>query len=107
MLADTAGCPATTLATVFYRDYTGQTLPPPGTTLVLDEAGMAATDDLDTLVALADRHGWRLECVGDPEQLPAVGRGGMFAAGSSPSRLLQRRSRRPLTCGFRSRVGEI
>ncbi|MGI8806889.1 MAG: ATP-dependent DNA helicase [Acidimicrobiales bacterium] len=52
---------------------------PAGTTLILDEAGMAATEDLARLVALADRHRWRLVCVGDPAQLPAVGRGGMFA----------------------------
>lgn len=51
----------------------------PGTTLVLDEAGMASTDDLARLVALADAYDWRLVCVGDPAQLPAVGRGGMFA----------------------------
>ena len=31
------------------------------------------------MVDLADRHHWRLVCVGDPAQLPAVGRGGMFA----------------------------
>ncbi|CAN5720432.1 hypothetical protein BH20ACT2_BH20ACT2_19970 [soil metagenome] len=79
VLGDTAGCPATTLATVLYRDRTGQDLPAAGTTVVLDEAGMAATDDLATLVTLTERHGWRLICVGDPEQLPAVGRGGMFA----------------------------
>lgn len=52
---------------------------PPETTLILDEAGMASTDDLSRLVALADRNRWRLVCVGDPAQLPAVGRGGMFA----------------------------
>ena len=52
---------------------------PPGTTLILDEAGMASTDDLARMTALADRHDWRVVCVGDPAQLPAVGRGGMFA----------------------------
>jgi conjugative relaxase-like TrwC/TraI family protein len=51
---------------------------PHGTTVVVDEAGMVATDDLAALVSIADRHGWRLVCVGDPDQLPAVGRGGMF-----------------------------
>lgn len=30
------------------------------------------------LVGLVERHRWRLVCVGDPAQLPAVGRGGMF-----------------------------
>jgi hypothetical protein len=47
--------------------------------VVLDEAGMASTDDLDRLVRLVRTRGWRLVCVGDPDQLPAVGRGGMFA----------------------------
>ncbi|MGI8808231.1 MAG: MobF family relaxase, partial [Acidimicrobiales bacterium] len=51
---------------------------PAGTSVVLDEAGMAGTDDLDALVGLVERQGWRLVCVGDPAQLPAVGRGGMF-----------------------------
>ena len=40
---------------------------------------MASTEDLDALVALVERHRWRLVCVGDPAQLPAVGRSGMFA----------------------------
>jgi len=40
---------------------------------------MAGTDDLHALVALVERHHWRLVCVGDPAQLPAVGRGGVFA----------------------------
>src|SRR5439155_706161 len=71
-----AGCEAMTLAKLL----DGATpMPPAGTTMLLDEAGMASTDDLDRLVALGTRHGWRLVCVGDPHQLPAVGRGGMFA----------------------------
>lgn len=40
---------------------------------------MAATDDLARLVDLVCRNGWRLVAVGDPAQLPAVGRGGVFA----------------------------
>ncbi|HUR22277.1 MAG TPA: AAA family ATPase [Acidimicrobiales bacterium] len=44
----------------------------------MDESGMAGTDELDALVGLVERHRWRLVCVGDPAQLPAVGRGGMF-----------------------------
>jgi conjugative relaxase-like TrwC/TraI family protein len=50
-----------------------------GTTVVLDEAAMVRTDDLAALVDLVERHGWRLVAVGDPAQLPAVGRGGVFA----------------------------
>ena len=76
--------PATTLAKLLYEHGRPEGPPPewqlrPGTTIVLDEAGMASTEDLARLVDLADRHHWRLVCVGDPAQLPAVGRGGMFA----------------------------
>ncbi|HEX2701767.1 MAG TPA: AAA family ATPase [Acidimicrobiales bacterium] len=78
LVAET-GWPATTLAKLLSdAGRPGYRPPPAGTTVVLDEAGMAATDDLDALVGLLDRHRWRLVCVGDPAQLPAVGRGGMF-----------------------------
>jgi conjugative relaxase-like TrwC/TraI family protein len=52
---------------------------PVGTTLLVDEAGMLGTATLDRLVDLAQRHGWRVALVGDPRQLQAVGRGGLFA----------------------------
>lgn len=74
VLARETACPARTLAKLLADPRTQDA--PPGTTVILDEAGMASTDDLDRLVE--SRH-WRLVCVGDPEQLPAVGRGGMFA----------------------------
>jgi conjugative relaxase-like TrwC/TraI family protein len=51
---------------------------PPGSTLVLDEAGMVGTGALDDLVTLAVSQRWRLVLVGDPRQLRAVGRGGIF-----------------------------
>jgi conjugative relaxase-like TrwC/TraI family protein len=51
---------------------------PIGSTVVVDEAGMLNTFDLYTLTHLAERNGWRLALVGDPRQLSAVGRGGMF-----------------------------
>jgi AAA domain len=51
---------------------------PPGSTLVLDEAGMVGTAALDDLVTLAVSQQWRLVLVGDPRQLQSVGRGGMF-----------------------------
>jgi hypothetical protein len=73
------GAPAATLAKLLHADRTGRQLPPRGTTLILDEAGMASTEDLDHLVALCQRWDWRLIAVGDPEQLPSVTRGGMFA----------------------------
>ncbi len=52
---------------------------PPGTTLIVDEAGMIGTPNLHRLIELADQQQWRLALVGDPRQLQAVGRGGMFA----------------------------
>jgi ATP-dependent exoDNAse (exonuclease V) alpha subunit len=52
---------------------------PAGTTVVVDEAGTAATPKLAELARLADRCRWRVVLVGDPRQFSAVGRGGMFA----------------------------
>ena len=84
VLASETGWPTTTLAKLLYEHARPDgPVPawrlPAGTTVVLDEAGMASTADLDALVALMQRRRWRLVCVGDPAQLPAVGRGGMFA----------------------------
>lgn len=77
VLAAETGCPAVTLAKLLADLRTQDS--PAGTTVILDEAGMCSTDDLDRLVRLVDARRWRLVCVGDPEQLPSVGRGGMFA----------------------------
>jgi conjugative relaxase-like TrwC/TraI family protein len=81
VLARETGCPATTLARFLHsQGQTGRASAlPADSTVVLDEAGMADTEDLARLVRLADARFWRLVCVGDPYQLPAVGRGGMFA----------------------------
>jgi len=51
---------------------------PPGSTVIVDEAGMVGTSDLHRLVKLATRKDWRLVLIGDHHQLQAVGRGGMF-----------------------------
>ncbi len=51
---------------------------PTGTTLIVDEAGMLGTASLHQLVGLAEQRRWRLALVGDPHQLQAVGRGGLF-----------------------------
>ncbi len=79
VLAREAVCATDTVAGFLTR-HRGRPSPwPQGTTVILDEAGMTATDDLARLVGLARRHGWRLAAIGDPDQLPAVGRGGLFA----------------------------
>jgi ATP-dependent exoDNAse (exonuclease V) alpha subunit len=51
---------------------------PAGTTVLVDEAAMAPTENLARLAALADAQRWRVVLVGDPMQFSAVGRGGMF-----------------------------
>lgn len=84
MLGAETGWPATTLAKLLHehRRPGGPVTPwrlPALTTVVLDEAAMASTGDLDALVGLVERNGWRLVAVGDPDQLPAAGRGGLFA----------------------------
>ena len=52
---------------------------PWGTTVIVDEASMLGTPSLDHLIELAAANAWRLALIGDPRQLQAVGRGGMFA----------------------------
>ena len=80
VLATQAGCDTATVAGFLTRHQAERQSPwPAGTTVILDEAGMSSTEDLHRLVTLAHRHRWRLVAVGDPAQLPAVGRGGVFA----------------------------
>lgn len=79
VLAAEAGCPTATMASFIHAQMRGRNEWRPGTTVVVDEAGMAATDDVAQIVWLAQRRSWRLVLVGDPAQLPAVGRGGVFA----------------------------
>jgi len=50
-----------------------------GTSLIVDESGMLGTANLAQLTELANSQHWRLVLVGDPQQLQAVGRGGLFA----------------------------
>jgi len=82
VLADETGIPADTVAKLLYEWRNRQPRPRyrllAGTTVVVDESGMVGTDSLDQLVSLADKQRWRLVLVGDPRQLHAVGRGGMF-----------------------------
>lgn len=74
-----AGCPTDTLAGFLTRHRNERSPWPGRTTVIVDEAGMATTQDLAALVDHAQRNHWRIVAVGDPAQLPAVGRGGMFA----------------------------
>lgn len=51
-----------------------------GDLLVIDEAGMLDQDTARALFTLADEAGARVALLGDPHQLPAVGRGGVLDA---------------------------
>ena len=53
-------------------------IPAAGATILVDEAAMLNTSDLFRLVVHTEKRQWRLALVGDPFQLQAVGRGGMF-----------------------------
>jgi conjugative relaxase-like TrwC/TraI family protein len=82
VLRDETTVPADTLAKLLYEwrngpPDTGWRLPP-GSTVVVDEVGMVGTSSLAAVFDLAATQGWRLVLVGDPDQLQAVGRGGMF-----------------------------
>lgn len=79
VLAREAGCKTDTVAGFLTRHHHRPSPWPAGTTVILDEAGMTATTDLARLVELARANRWRLALVGDPEQLPSVSRGGVFA----------------------------
>jgi conjugative relaxase-like TrwC/TraI family protein len=50
----------------------------PNTTVFLDEAGMADHRRLDALTRLVEQSGAKLVAVGDGNQLPSIGPGGMF-----------------------------
>ncbi len=82
VLRDETQMPADTVAKLLYEWRTGRPHDEyklqRGTTVVVDEAGMCGTGALDDLVGLALSQHWRLVLVGDPRQLQAVGRGGMF-----------------------------
>lgn len=51
----------------------------PGDMLLVDEAGMASTDQLAALTEIAEQTGAVVRLVGDPSQLSAVAGGGIFA----------------------------
>jgi conjugative relaxase-like TrwC/TraI family protein len=50
----------------------------PATTIYFDEAGMADTARLGALTEIVERTGAKLVLIGDEEQLPSIGAGGMF-----------------------------
>jgi hypothetical protein len=92
VLAGETGMDADTVAKLLHEWTRRDRLPdrrwqlPVGTTLVIDEAGMLGTSSLHHLTQLVHHLEWRLVLVGDPRQLQAVGRGGLFAELAATSR---------------------
>lgn len=83
VLTDETGIRADTIDKLLYEHHnpngpTARFNLPPGSTLIVDEAGMVSTSHLAHLTILADQKHWRVALVGDPMQFSAVGRGGMF-----------------------------
>jgi conjugative relaxase-like TrwC/TraI family protein len=53
---------------------------PDGCVLIVDEAAMAETRVLAPILAAVEQAGGKAVLIGDPQQLPAVGAGGLFVA---------------------------
>jgi len=80
VLSEEAGIRSETLAK-FLREAEHAALPVAlgrRSVVVLDETGMARTDDLAKLLLMVEAAGAKLVLVGDPHQLGAVGPGGIF-----------------------------
>jgi conjugative relaxase-like TrwC/TraI family protein len=84
VLGRETGIAADTVAKLFHEWHRTDRPPadryrlPAGTTVIVDEAGTIGTSSFRQLVELAEQEDWRLVLVGDPRQLQAVGRGGLF-----------------------------
>ncbi len=79
VLSDEAGLNSDTLARFLLDVENGRRSLGHRDVIVLDEATMTRTDDLDRLVTHTARVGCKVVLVGDPHQLGAVGPGGLFA----------------------------
>lgn len=80
VLRDEAGLRSDTLAKFLYETERDRStfIIDHRSVIVLDEAGMARTDDLTKLLHLAAKRAAKVVLVGDPHQLGAVGPGGIF-----------------------------
>src|SRR5262249_28263833 len=77
-LQDETGIPSATLHRLLDEARAGRGLPS-GAVLLVDEAGMAETRVLAPVLDLVERSGSKAILIGDPQQLPAVGAGGLLA----------------------------
>jgi len=81
-LESDAGIPSSTIARLLIdteRPDPNAALPP-GTVLVVDEAGMVGSRTLARILDVAERDRAKVVLVGDPRQLPEIESGGAFAA---------------------------
>ena len=78
-LQDETGIASQTLHRLRASTARGEDLPE-GCVLIVDEAGMAETRVLAPILAAVEQAGGKAVLIGDPQQLPAVGAGGLFAA---------------------------
>ena len=76
-----------TLDALVARANTGRLQIGTATTVILDEAGMVDHKRMDALTEVVERSGAKLIAVGDGNQLPSIGPGGMFdrIAGGAPT----------------------
>ncbi|ADU13138.1 Ti-type conjugative transfer relaxase TraA [Asticcacaulis excentricus] len=79
-LEESAGIEGRTLASWDTRWKMGTSELGPGDVLVIDEAGMIGSRQMDRFVSEAERTGAKLVLVGDHEQLQAIGAGAPFRA---------------------------
>jgi hypothetical protein len=81
-LETSAGIRTTTLARLLHRldDHRHGSPLPPGSVLVVDEAGMIGTRQLARLLDHTHTQSVKVVLVGDPRQLPEIDAGGLFRA---------------------------
>jgi conjugative relaxase-like TrwC/TraI family protein len=77
-LEEGAGIPSVTVSRLLGPAGHGEGRDP--SVLVVDEAGMVGTRDLDRLLTAAGEAGAKVVLVGDPRQLPEIAAGGAFGA---------------------------
>lgn len=73
-----SGIPARTIAGLEHQWAQGRELLGRGDVLVVDEAGMIGSRQMERIVAEAEKRGAKLVLVGDPEQLQAIEAGAAF-----------------------------
>lgn len=77
-LEGSGGLEASTIAKLLYLAEKGRLQLDKDSVLVIDEAGMVATPDLEKLAKLCQNHGAKLVLIGDEKQLQPIGPGAPF-----------------------------